>query len=214
VKDVLGMEPVYESTLLDDKIKNIQQLSTLKDWIIKGVDFFQATVEKKVLGAPKYLLLDHSLEYSTFNAEIWISNNADFYHAIIPSHFTTEFFIFSAIITLLLIFFSYKQKRNIKHLKYLWFLQAIFAFILLISTEVVVEHWIANHSQIIFQIKNIAVEHFLWLPLEKKTGHSIPNLVRFLVSLLIYLLAALGIVGFVFEQAVTSQHFFGHWTKY
>ncbi|RKZ42252.1 MAG: hypothetical protein DRQ49_02430 [Gammaproteobacteria bacterium] len=222
VKDVLGMEPVYESTLLDDKIKNIQQLSTLKDWIIKGVDFFQATVEKKVLGAPKYLLLDHSLEYSTFNAEIWISNNADFYHAIIPSHFTTEFFIFSAIITLLLIFFSYKQKRNIKHLKYLWFLQAIFAFILLISTEVVVEHWIANHSQIIFQIKtitmifellwwiipaillNIAVEHFLWLPLEKKTGHSIPNLVRFLVSLLIYLLAALGIVGFVFEQAVTS----------
>jgi branched-chain amino acid transport system substrate-binding protein len=118
VKDVLGMEPVYGSTLLDDKIKNIQQLSTLKDWIIKGVDFFQATVEKKVLGAPKYLLLDNRLEYSTFNAEILISDNADFYYAIIPSTFSTEFLIFSAIITLLLIFFSYSQKRklNIKHL--------------------------------------------------------------------------------------------------
>ena len=220
VKDVLGMEPVSESTLLDDKIKNIQ-LSTLKDWIIKGVDFFQATVEKKVLGAPKYILLDNRLEYSTFNAEIWISDNADFYHAIIPSIFSTEFFIFSAIITLLLIFFSYNQKRHIKYLNYLWILQVIFAFILLISTEVVVERWIANNAQIVhiktvvmtFKLLwwiipaillNIAVERFLLLPLEKKTGHSIPNLVRFLVSLLIYLLVALAIVGFVFEQAITS----------
>jgi potassium efflux system protein len=211
------MEPVYGSTLLDEKIKNIQQLSTLKDWIIKGVDFFQATVEKKVLGAPKYLLLDNRLEYSTFNAEIWISDNADFYYAIIPSTFSTEFLIFSAIITLLLFFFSYSQKRklNIKHLEYLWFLQVIFAFILLISIEVVVKRWIANHAQIVhiktvvmtFKLLwwimaailfNIAVERFLWLPLEKKTGRSIPNLVRFLVSLLIYLLVAFAIVGFLF----------------
>jgi len=221
VKDVLGMEPVYESTLLNDKIKNIQQLSILEDWIIKGVDFFQATVEKKVLGAPKYLLLDNRLEYSTFNAEIWISDNADFYYVIIPSAFSTEFLIFSTIITLLLIVFSYSQKPNIKHLEYLWFLQVIFAFILLISIEVVVERWIANHTQIV-QIKtvvmtfkllwwiiaailfNIAIERFLWLPLEKKTGHTIPNLVRFLVSFLIYLLVALAIVAFVFEQAITS----------
>jgi len=221
VKDVLGMEPVYESTLLDDKIKNIQQLSTLKDWKIKGVDFFQATVKKKVLGAPKYLLLDNGLEYSTFNAEIWISDNADFYHAIILSHFSMEFFLFSAIITLLLIFFSYNKKWDVKHLEYFWFLQVIFAFILLISAEVVVERWIANHIQIVHTktvvltfkllwwiipaiLLQIAVERFVWLPLEEKTGHSIPNLVRFLVSLLIYLLAALGIVGFVFEQAITS----------
>jgi branched-chain amino acid transport system substrate-binding protein len=215
VKDVLGMALTDSS--LDNQIKEIQKLSALDEWIIKGLDFFQATVKKKTLGDPKYLLRSNTVEYSAFNAEIWIDDKAYFYQTIIPAQFCTEFFILSGIISLLLILFSYKEQR-VKYLQSIWFLQVIFAFILLISTEIFVERWMVNNIhivqiQMIFELLwwiipalllKMAVERFLWNPLEKKTERSIPNLVRFLVSLLIYLLAALGIVGFVFEQAVTS----------
>jgi potassium-dependent mechanosensitive channel len=217
VTDVLGMELTKENALFE-KIKEIQKLSDLKPWRIERVDFFQASVTEEQLGNPR--LQGNPIEYSTFNAEIWIGTNNYFYHALIPDKFITEFFVFTLVMTLLLIFLSYQESKSI-HLKYTWIFQVIFVFLLLISTEVFVESWITedvSHAQeemivTLFQLLwwiipaillNMAIERFLWIPLEEKTDRYVPNLVRLLVSSLIFLLATLGIVGFVFQQAVTS----------
>jgi branched-chain amino acid transport system substrate-binding protein len=223
VTDMLGMELNKENALFN-KTKEIQKLSILDNWMVRKVDFFQASINKKFLGDPKEVKRGTPTEYSTFNAEIWIGNNAYFYHNfipyLIPSKFILEFFIFTGIITLLLLLFSYQEKKS-KSLQILWFVQAIFAFLFLIATEVFIEYWLKADLPAI-QLKilvmtfdilwwvilgillNMAVDRFLWLPLEEKAQRSVPNLVRLLITSLIFLLVALGIVGFVFEQAITS----------
>lgn len=49
-----------------------------------------------------------------------------------------------------------------------------------------------------------AMERFIWVPLELRTQRRIPNVVRLVGAACIYLFALFGIVGFVFDQQLTS----------
>ncbi|MEN8218848.1 MAG: ABC transporter substrate-binding protein [Pseudomonadota bacterium] len=224
VGDILGMELTDETSFLK-QVQELQEKSSLDKWKIKEIDFFQGIVKQRLLGNPKYFTAGNAVEYSTFNGTIWMTSDAYAYHVIIPSQFAPSVLVFSGVIMLLLIFWSYKSQK-ITNLKYMWFFQAIFAFILLVSGEIFVIHWIkelldTNQAHDIpigtiittFKILwwfipaillHIAVERFLWLPLEEKTGHRVPNLMRFVVALLIYLSALFGIIAFAFERPVTS----------
>ncbi len=51
---------------------------------------------------------------------------------------------------------------------------------------------------------DMAVRRFAWAPIEDRTGHKIPNVVRLFASFFIYALAFVGVVGFVLAQPVTS----------
>ena len=53
-------------------------------------------------------------------------------------------------------------------------------------------------------ILNLFVKRFLWIPLEERTGRTIPNVVRLFVAAVIYMLAGFGIIAFVYEQPLTS----------
>ncbi|MFK5970404.1 MAG: ABC transporter substrate-binding protein [Candidatus Marithrix sp.] len=221
VTDILGMEVTSEKAILE-KIKEIQRkTSFFKNWPIQELNFFQGVIKKKILGNPKYMDQINTVEYSTFNTEIVIGNNAYAYHAIIPNKFTFIFFITSAIVTIMLVLLSYEKLDEHGHyLKYLWFIQFIFAFLWLISSEVLVGKLLLGNTNqykaIVITSSNIlwwlisslfitiAIERFVWIPLEKNTERKIPNLVRFLTSFVIYLLACFGIIGFVFEQQFTS----------
>ena len=50
----------------------------------------------------------------------------------------------------------------------------------------------------------ISLERFVWVPLELRTGRKIPNVVRMLTALVIYLFAAFGVVAFVMGKTITS----------
>lgn len=50
----------------------------------------------------------------------------------------------------------------------------------------------------------IALERFLWVPLENRTRRKVPNLIRHFTAGLIYVLAFCGIIAFVWEQTLTS----------
>ncbi len=208
--------------------RNNTNLFKDKAWAIDDFIFFQSIFKEKTLGDPKYLKSKNSneYEYSQFNANILISNNAYFYHEIIPSQFIVEFFIFAIVMTILLILFSYKKNISTKKLKYLWFIQIILTVFLLISIEIIGGKIIAgewflikidiNKIQIILTIFeilwwiipaiffSIAAERFVWMPLEEKTGRSIPNIMRLLISTLIYILALFGIIAFVFNRPIIS----------
>jgi branched-chain amino acid transport system substrate-binding protein len=51
---------------------------------------------------------------------------------------------------------------------------------------------------------NSASEHFLWTPLETKSGYIIPKILRRFVAFIIYILAFFGIIAFVYNQKITS----------
>ena len=54
------------------------------------------------------------------------------------------------------------------------------------------------------RLLGITLERFVWVPLEVRTGRKIPNVVRMFARLVIYILAILGIVAFVFGKPITS----------
>jgi branched-chain amino acid transport system substrate-binding protein len=49
-----------------------------------------------------------------------------------------------------------------------------------------------------------AVERYIWTPLEIRTDHKIPTVVRKFLNFLIYLMTLFGIVAFVYDQKITS----------
>jgi potassium efflux system protein len=54
------------------------------------------------------------------------------------------------------------------------------------------------------RLVGIAIERFVWQPLEDHTERTIPNVIRVFASVAIYSLASFGIIAFVFDQHVTS----------
>lgn len=54
------------------------------------------------------------------------------------------------------------------------------------------------------RLSAIALERFLWVPLEQHTRRMVPNVIRMFGSLNIYILAGFGIIAFVFDQKITS----------
>ena len=50
----------------------------------------------------------------------------------------------------------------------------------------------------------ISLERFVWVPLEDRTGRKIPNIVRAISALIIYLFAAFGVIAFVMGKTLTS----------
>ena len=50
----------------------------------------------------------------------------------------------------------------------------------------------------------ISLERFVWVPLEIRTGRKIPNIIRAMTALIIYLFAIFGVIAFVMGKTVTS----------
>jgi branched-chain amino acid transport system substrate-binding protein len=105
--------------------------------------------------------------------------------------------------------------------KTIWFFQTIFTFLFLLSSEIRLVEWLAENN-LTFMLKtviktfdllwwlipafllNLASERFIWTPLEEKTGRVIPNIVRLFMAFIIYFLAIVGVIAFVYEQPLTS----------
>jgi branched-chain amino acid transport system substrate-binding protein len=220
VSDILG---ISSKTFAQQKHKN-KELISLKGWKVDGVNLFQNVTEKTFLGHPKYFV--GNTTYSTFNANVQIKRNDLIYHDIIPHRFASHFLIFTTILTLLLFIMASYTK---KYLRYLWFIQAIFAFLLLISLEIFLDNveelelYVSYiHADMetlrvfvltVFDILwwlipailfDVGIKRFLWIPLEEKTERSVPKLIRFVISFIIYSLACFGVIAFVFEQPIAS----------
>ena len=54
------------------------------------------------------------------------------------------------------------------------------------------------------RLLTLTVERFIWAPLEVRTGRKVPTVFRMSVALLIYILAAFGMVSFVMGRSITS----------
>ena len=214
VTDLLGMG--------DDPLKTMkasQVLSPASGWLLDQVRFFQDVAKKFSLGDPNYLNVQGgTIEYSRFNAGIEIKKNEFTLRGTIPERYAYNLMI-SSIIVILVLNITVRKFRHLS--KLIWFLQAILAFILLLSGEVLLIKGLADRLDI-YEIKsiirifdilwwiipafllNLASESFIWTPLEEKSGRLIPNIVRLFLAFLIYFLAVVGIIAFVYEQQLTS----------
>lgn len=141
---------------------------------------------------------------------------------------------FLSLFMMIFIFTLYGHKKELfpKTSTYWWVLQLLIIFLILLFGEFALSQtifdlkysdWGNNNLDTInslmhYMNKTIAVlwwivpayyitsafEQFLWEPIKRQTGAEVPNVLRMFVTIVIYMLAIMGIMAFVFEVTVTS----------
>ncbi|MDM8565448.1 mechanosensitive ion channel family protein [Candidatus Halobeggiatoa sp. HSG11] len=126
--------------------------------------------------------------------------------------------IFS-IISILTIKILKNNNHKFRYSKLLWFVQTIFTVFILITGEIFLTDWLAetaylSHLKTGFDILwwlipafllNQAMELFIWTPLEERRTWQpilIPNIVRLFAAILIYAIATLGIIIFIYDSSI------------
>jgi len=220
VIDFLGMGLSGGKSLIK-KFQNAQSFNQSSDWAMNNAWFFQDIFEKTALGSPEHLDPDGgTLKYSRFNLGIKIVKSSLSLRGTIPRQYVNQIMIISIVLFFVFIFAA--KKGIFKPIdKYLIFIFTFFALVGTLSSEIVLFDWLANKTtnnnlKLIIRIfdilwwiipaflLNIAADRFLWIPLEEKTGRTIPKNAKRFLATVIYVLAIFGIVAFVFNQKLTS----------
>jgi potassium efflux system protein len=217
VTDVRG---IGDANQVSEQLQNSQVLNPASGWSIdQQIRFFPNVAERNSLGNPEYLNVQGGkVEYSQFNTSVQIKKNEITLRGRIPYPYAYQMMVLSTIFILLL---NVLSKRFRKWSKWVWFFQAFLAVILLLSAEVLLVKWLSKDFEaysmkfviMIFDILwwiipafllNLASESFIWTPIEEKTGRLIPNIVRLFLAFIIYFMAVVGIIAFVYDQQLTS----------
>ena len=217
VTDMLGMGLNQEKSLAQ-YLSKTHVLGPAEGWLIDRVWFFPDIAKEYSAGDPQHLNAPEGIvEYSRFNAAIQLKQDQFSLRGSIPYKYAHDTMILSgALFLFLAVAASSKKKLS----KYIWFFQVIFAFLWLLSGEMIFADWLAQKTNP-YQMKHIirtfdilwwlipafliteALERFIWTPIQEKVG-PIPNIIRHFFALFIYLLAIVGITVFVYERQFTS----------
>ncbi|MDM8558582.1 ABC transporter substrate-binding protein [Candidatus Parabeggiatoa sp. HSG14] len=220
VVDTLGMGLAQGS--FTKKLQKTHVLNPKYNSMIILADFFQDIIVKDSLGNPKYLKVqDTTVEYSLFNMDIMAEEDELSLLFLIPQK-TAGIILFLSIFTVILLLIMSQYDFFQRFFALIFTFKIISIFLLLLSSEKILVNWLMtpyipdSYSEatiIIFSslwwiigaiFVHIAIIHFLWEPIEKKTCRPIPKLIRRLWVFIIYLLAIFGIIGFVFDRPLTS----------
>lgn len=220
VTDILGMGLTRDKSLYE-QLQESQIISPTSGWEVANAMLFQDITKKYSLGDPEFLNVQGgTVEYSRFNSAINIKKSEFTLRGLMSYNTAYNLFLVSVVV-LLLLNITTTSKRFRRFSKTTWLLQTVFTFLLLLSSEIILVEWLAEKTNPyslksmirIFDILwwmipafllNLASESFIWTPLEEKSGRIIPNIVRLFLAFIIYFLAIIGIIAFVYEEQLTS----------
>ncbi len=203
------------------KIKDQNLISYNEGWRIKNVRFFSSTFKDEAQGRPEYLnLFSGIVEHSTFNSWVKIRRDHFTLRGIIPSEYAELILIINIIIIICFYFISKKISIQ-KYKKEIWFFEILILISMLLSVEVfivfkIIDKFNSYDLRLLDRLFDIlwwsggafllcrGLESFLWSPLEIRTGRVIPAFLRRFIAIIIFLIAGLGIIAFVFGQKITS----------
>jgi len=220
VVDVLGMGDELSMTPKNvSKIKHILMPSS--KWCLDRFICYQDTEEVSTLGIPEYInLKDGKVKYSRFNYGVQIKKSQFNFREIFPRSIDQYLIIFC--ILLLVLSHLFVKKQFFQHFNNsIWSVQILLFLMLLKCSELILLDWLFVQTTLeklvlvktIFDVLwwlipalciNMAVNRFVWIPLEEKTGRKIPSVARRFVDTLVIVLAVFGIVAYVFGEKVTG----------
>jgi len=219
VIDSLGMPLTNELYSENKYISKIA--SKLTGWSIADKVCYQDIIERTTIASLKSSIkYNKGFEYSRFNYWVEIKKNELTLRGIIPKNYVNDLLIISISILVILILID-KQKAFKNFLRSIWFFQSICYLIILLSSEIFLIDLLEKklsiyHLKLIkitFDILwwivpafliSLAFKRFLFIPLERKSGHKIPGIIRHFLSFIIYLIAFIGIIAFVYEHEISK----------
>ncbi|MBF0358494.1 MAG: mechanosensitive ion channel [Magnetococcales bacterium] len=220
VVDILGIR-LGSGVPLSETIQESRVLDPSLGWDVDKAWYSSETTIESSLGRPQYVGFGtEDPAFSRIDFGVMISSDSFSLRDIVPS----DYFIYLGIFAAIGIFFGVGIDK--KNRTFFWSLTSfsLYAFswplFLLAMGNVVLDFAVNNLSLsaidsivMVYDILwwflppvliNIAIERFVWKPLERRTEQIVPNIIRKFVSVLFYLFAILGIIAFVFGQALTS----------
>ncbi|MCP4352163.1 MAG: ABC transporter substrate-binding protein [Desulfobacterales bacterium] len=222
VTDVLGMG-TREEVL--KRMKTGRVLNPEYGYNLVRASFFQNAVEQRTLGSPEYLRLQKkALEYSQFNFQLGVRKDTFTLRGTFSYKDASWLAGVSCIILLLLecigkgrVFQPFP--KSVFFYKIIWFSRALSAFFLLLTGEVFVMRQITGMMADYIDITarmfdalwwivpayhlNLALEPFIWIPMERRDQRPVPRVLRRFVGYTVYFLACYGAVVFVFNLDIT-----------
>jgi len=218
VIDVMGMGLAQQ--LYNDS-SQILLTGDLSRWRILEQQVFQDIWENKQ--PQKYTpntTDNHSNKYSRFHFGVVLQKNKFSLRGLIPKTYVNPLLIITLLVNIMFAIlnrhFSFQTlKRS------MWFVETLSAFVFMLSVEILMMSRLSDylntyHLSLIkmgFDIMwwilpaffiNLAVKRFIWFPFKEKNKHSAPRIIRNFFTCVIYLIAFIGIVAFVFDQEITK----------
>ncbi|MBF0273335.1 MAG: mechanosensitive ion channel [Magnetococcales bacterium] len=220
VVDILGMGLETNKTVLD-MVGNPQVISTNLGWKADQAWISQERFLASSLGKPAYVGFGTAEpEFSRIDLGMIISKEEFAARDFIPY----EYFIYLGIFGLIGLIFALGVDANTQGAFWKitsWSLRVTFWPIFLISfgnlfldyayqqlPPHLTEYFLLGYKVLWWLIPamltTMALERFLWEPLERHANRAIPKVIRNIGAFLIYLLAGFGITAFVFDEKLTS----------
>ncbi|MEM6431516.1 MAG: mechanosensitive ion channel domain-containing protein, partial [Deinococcota bacterium] len=232
VVDVLGLRGAVSSLTAETVAAVNPFVSRLEDvfgWRVARRAFFQDTFAESSLGNPNYLA-QGSVGYSRFNAVLWLLPSGLQLRRRLPRDLARWLSLVSLAVlavsllpqVLIRLFPSLRHYNWLRVV--LWVLGAGSSIILLLASEVVIIDILGRtfpETSASYQVLStqmyamlwwlvpalltlLAIEEFVWVPLEERTGRTVPSVMRGSVAIIVCALAAFGVLSFVFNQPLTG----------
>ena len=220
VVDFLGLGLASGKTF-EQSLNEARALNPTSGWQIDRAWIGQDIKTRSVLGNPKYVgHAGSSPDFSTLEAGIILEKSK----FNLKKFVDPDYFVYLAIFGILGGVFAVGMDRKGRGgfwNFHSWILRVISWPLLLLAagslildfsaqnlsvytTEIVALTYSSLWWIIPARLLVIALERFVWLPLETHTGRKIPNVIRGFGATVIYIFAVLGITAFVFGQQLTS----------
>jgi potassium-dependent mechanosensitive channel len=220
VVDILGAG-LGKGVPLSERILASKVIDPSLGWTVDKAWYSSETTVESSLGRPQFVGFGtEDPAFSRIDFGVMISSDTFSIRDIIPS----DYFIYLGIFAIIGIFFGVgidSKNRNIFWSMTSFTLYALSWPIFVLSSGNIILDFAVNNLPLsgidsivrIYGIIwwflppiliNIAVERFVWKPLERRTEQIVPNIIRKFVSVVFYLFAFLGVIAFVFGQALTS----------
>jgi branched-chain amino acid transport system substrate-binding protein len=163
---------------------------------------------------------DYSNEFSRFHFGVVLQKNKFSLRGLIPKTYVNQLLMITLLVNIL--FAILNRHYSFQTLKRsMWFVETLSAFVFMLSVEILMINRLSGHLNTYYLslIKmgfdimwwllpaffiNLAVKRFIWSPFKEKNKHSAPRIIRNFATFIIYLIAFIGIVAFVFEQEITK----------
>lgn len=215
--DSVGMDLGRERTRTQRTARARELLGANSPWTVDDVTFFESEVDAPTLGNPDYLRDGRTArQFSLLTVGAFVSPKSLSLRRSIPATYERGLLALAIVVTGVLL---YGPTRRFLMLR--WLLQAAAAILLLIVAEPVLGNALRGTAGLYYTDRlarafevlwwlvpailiDAAVTRFVWRPAEQRTGNSVPTILRYFISFLIYTLAAFGIIAFVYDYRLTG----------
>lgn len=188
--------------------------------VLKTVTMFQDVAYRNSLGNPRYSAGGRDLAYSGFNALVTAERAGFSIRGVIPAG-VAPYAVFIGLGALLAMIYLRRTAWAKRFAASLWIPECVSFALVLLAAEVCCVDWqmekvnadnvkaiISTTSSLWWLVSAYVVEMtlktFFLAPMETRSGRKIPDIVYKIITFLVYLLAILGVVAFVFNQKLTG----------